>query len=323
MKKLSLFAMSIVFIAAFSLTGCKDKTEDPVPEVVNEFSVMTEYMKTNSLDLDKMLSSFVVFPVAETDVASKYIIDLRTAADYANEHIANAVNAEFKNILTEAAKASGKPILVVCYSGQVSTYAATLLRLYGYSDAAALKWGMSGWNATFDKWTANCKDLKTDANWNSDVVSSLTFGTPTITTGLNVGVEILKKRVEAVVAAGFKSVTPANVLATPTDYFINNYISAAHNTGFGHIKGAYLINPILLSTGTNSNLDPAKKVVTCCYTGQTSGCVTAWLNVLGYESYSLMWGINGMTYTNPFWTSGPVSNHWGFDSKSKSFGTVK
>jgi rhodanese-related sulfurtransferase len=320
MKTLFRLSVLIAFIATFTITGCK---KDLTIVKVNEYALMTEYMKANSLDLDKMLSSFVVFPAAETDIAGKYIIDIRNATDFANGHIANAVNAEFKNILTEAAKASGKPILVVCYTGQVSTYAATLLRLYGYPDAAALKWGMSGWNATFDKWTANCKDLKSDANWNTDIVASQSFGTPTISTGMISGGDILKKRVETVVAAGYKSVAPADVLATPTNYFINNYISSAHYTGFGHIKGAYWINPLLLSTGTLSNLDPGRKVVTYCYTGMTSGCITAWLNVLGYEAYSLMWGLNGMTYTNPFWTTGPVLNHWGFDSKSKSFSTVK
>ncbi|MCX6220713.1 MAG: rhodanese-like domain-containing protein [Bacteroidia bacterium] len=319
----NLFFLTFLFglVLSFTFSGCKK--EDPAPVVaVDEYALLSGHLKSASLDLDKMLNSFVLFPAAETDVAPKYIMDLRSAADYANGHIANAVNVEFKNILTEAAKASGKPILVVCYTGQISTYATTLLRLYGYSDASALKWGMSGWNATFDKWTANCKDLKSDANWNTDVVTSATFGTPKLATGLTTGSEILKKRVEDVVAAGFKSIAPAVVLASPADYYINTYISAAHYTGFGHIKGAYRINPILISDGTISNLDPSRKIVTLCYTGHTSGSVAAWLNVLGYDSYTLLWGLNGTTYTNTFWNT-PVTNHWGFDSKTRTFTTVK
>jgi rhodanese-related sulfurtransferase len=321
MKNLFFLTFLSVLVLSFIFTSCKK--EDPAPVVtVDEYALLSDHLKSAGLDLDKMLTSLAIFPAAETDVATKYIIDLRSAADFANGHIANAVNVEFKNILTEAAKAAGKPILVVCYSGQVSTYASTLLRMYGYPDAAALKWGMSGWNATFDKWTANCKDLKTDANWNTDVVTSATFGAPKLATGLTTGSEILKKRVEDVVAAGFKSIAPAVLLASPADYFINTYISAAHYTGFGHIKGAYRINPILISDGTVSNLDPSKKIATICYTGHSSGCITAWLNVLGYDAYSSLWGLNGMTYTNTFWNT-PVTNHWGFDSKSKAFTTVK
>lgn len=322
MKNLFLFSFLFAFVATFTFTGCK-KENTPAVEV-NEYALLSDQIKTSSLDLDKMLSSLVLFPAAETDVATKYIIDLRSATDYAAGHIANAVNVEFKNILTEASKAAAKPILVVCYTGQTSTYAVTLLRLYGYPDASALKWGMSGWNATFDKWTANCKDLKTDANWNVDIVANITFESPKLVTGLTTGSEILKKRVELVVAAGFKSITPADVLANPSNYFINSYISAAHYAGFGHIKGSYRINPLLITDGTINNLDPSKKIVSICYTGQTSGCITAWLNVLGYDAYSLLWGLNGLSYTNPFWTTPAViTNHWGFDSKSKTFTTVK
>ncbi len=319
MKKYFIYAILVAFIATFTFTGCK---EDPINGVeVDEYALLTDYMKANNMDLDKLLTGFVTFPAAETDVDSKYIIDLRSAADFANGRIKNAVNVEFKNILTEAAKAT-KPILVVCYSGQTATYAVALLRMYGF-DAVALKWGMSGWNSSFDKWTANCKDIKTDANWTTDVLANATFAAPKISTGATTGAEILKKRVEAVVAAGFKNVTPADVLANPSNYFINNYFSAAHYTGFGHIKGAYRVQPLLLADNSISNIDPSKKVVTYCYTGQTSGSISAWLNVMGYDAVSLLWGMNGISHSNPFWTTGEVKNRWGFDSKSKSYSTIK
>ncbi len=148
MKKVFLLAFFVV-LGATIFIGCKK--EDPPAPVINEYALLSDHLKSANLDLDKMLTSFVIFPAIETDVSSKYILDLRTAADFAIGHIANAVNVEFKNILIEAAKASGKPIMMVCYTGQISTYAATLLRLYGYPDAVSLKWGMSGWNSTFDK----------------------------------------------------------------------------------------------------------------------------------------------------------------------------
>jgi rhodanese-related sulfurtransferase len=321
MKNLFYSMFLLAIIASFTFNGCKK--DDPAP-VIDEYALLSDQIKASSLDLDKILTNLVLFPAAETDVSTKYIIDLRSATDFAAGHITNAVNVEFKNILTEASKAAAKPVLVVCNTGFTSAYAATLLRMYGYADASALKWGMSGWNATFDKWTANCKDLKSDANWNADIVTSSTFGTPILTTGLTTGPEILKKQVETVVAAGFRSIAPAEVLATPANYFINDYVSAAQYSGFGHIKGGYRINPLLMTDGTISNLDPSKKIVTVCLTGITSGSITAWLNVLGYDAYSLLWGMNGLTYTNPFWTSPAViTNHWGFDSKSKTFTTVR
>ena len=324
MKKYFIYSLFVALFATLVFTGCKDTTDDGI----DEFKVLTEYMKTNSLDLDKMTTSFVVAPPADSVasiafLSAKYVIDLRSATDYAAGHVNGAINVAFANILTEAAKAT-KPILVICYSGQTATYASTLLRMYGYPDAVALKWGMSGWNAKYDKWTANCKDLTTATNWNTTANEASTYGAPTIATGQTEGQAILKARVEAVVAAGFKSIAPADVLANTSNYYVNNYISAEHYAGFGHISGALRIQPLLIADNSVSKLNPAKEVVSYCYTGQTSGVVTAWLNVLGYNAKSLLWGLNGMTTSNSFWTTpATISNHWGYDSKPKNLPTVK
>jgi len=319
MKKYFIYTILIAIIATFSFTGCKDTTTDGI----EEYQVLADYMKTNNMDLDKLASGFVYGAPTDGNVAAKYVIDIRSAADFALGHIEGAVNVTFANILTEAAKAT-KPILVVCYTGQTATYASTLIRMYGYPDAAALKWGMSGWNATFDKWTANCKDLTTATNWNTTTTEATTYGNPTITTGETEGSAILKKRVEAVVAAGFKSIAPADVLAAPASFYVNNYLSQAHYEGFGHVAGAVRVNPLMLADGSINKLNPAKEIVTYCYTGQTSGMVTAWLNVLGYNGKSMLWGLNGVATSNPFWNAPAViTNHWGFDSKPKSLPTVK
>jgi rhodanese-related sulfurtransferase len=318
--------MLVAFIATLSFTSCKDDSTEDVK--VDEYALLSDYMKANNLDLDKMATGFVV-PAPADSVASiaflsaKYVMDIRSATDFAAGHVNGAINVPFANILTEAAKAT-KPILVICYTGQTATYASTLLRLYGYPDAASLKWGMSGWNAKYDKWTANCKDLTTSASWNTTATEASTYASPVLSTGKTTGLEILKARVEAVVAAGSKSIAPADVLAAPANFYVNNYISADHYAGFGHVAGAVRIQPLLLADNSIKKLNPAKEIVTYCYTGQTSGVVSSWINVLGYNGKSMLWGLNGVTYTNAFWTTpAVVTNHWGFDSKPKNLPTVK
>ena len=98
------------------------------------------------------------------------------------------------------------------------------------------------------------------------------------------------------------------------DYYVNNYFSAEHYTGFGHVDGAVRINPLLIDDC--SKLDPNGKVVTYCYTGQTSAVITAYLNVLGFDAYSLLFGMNGLSHSNSFWDAGGVTNHWGTRLKS-------
>lgn len=316
MKKYVLYTILLAFIASVSFTGCK-KTE--TESETGDYTVLADYLKSSSLDVSTLTTGFVMAAPEDGNLSAKWVMDIRSATDFAAAHIDGAHNVAFADILT-AAETADKPILVVCYTGQTACYATTLLRLYGFLDAQALKWGMSGWNTSLDIWTANCKDLTTDANWTSDVTAAGTFETPDWTSTTLDGATLLQERVEAAVAAGFKTAANTDVLANPSNYYVNNFFTDAHYTGFGHVKGAVRVSPLSLDNMTS--LDPDAKVVTYCYTGQTSAVITAYLNVLGYEAYSLTYGINGMSTSNPFWTTGSVTNHWGFDSKSKSLATV-
>jgi hypothetical protein len=181
---------------------------------------------------------------------------------------------------------------------------------------------MCGWSATTAaSWNGNIGDIAVgDDNWSYDSAPEATIqDAPTFNSAYTTGADILKDRVEAVVAAGFKKVKGVDVLATPTNYFINNYFSDAHYTGFGHINGAYRIfDSFLMENGINK-LDPSKHIVTYCYTGQTSAVITAFLNVLGYNASSLLFGMNGLYNSNPTWSS----NQWGQDSNPKDLPLVQ
>ena len=325
MKKYLIYSILFAFVATISFTGCKyDDTCDCSDSGAVAYETLTAHLKSIDMDLNHVLTNangqkFVMGAPADGDLSGKWIMDIRSAQDFGTAHIAGAHNVSFTDILTAAAGAD-KPIIVVCYTGQTACYATSLLRLYGFEDTQALKWGMSGWNATFDKWTANCKDLTTSSNWNTTANASGSFSAPSWTSETTDGASLLKERVEAVVAAGFKTASGADVLASPGDYYVNNYFSDPHYAGFGHVNGAVRVNPLLIDDF--SNLDENGKVVTYCYTGQTSAVVTAYLNVCGFDAYSLTFGINGMSTSNPFWTAGDgVTNHWGHDSNPKDLPT--
>lgn len=326
MKKYIFYTLLLAIFASVTFTGCKYEEEEcdcsgsePVA-----YETLTTYLKSIDMDIDHVLKNaddqkFVMAAPADGDLSSKWIMDIRGAADFASAHIEGANNVAFGDILTAAATAD-KPILVVCYTGQTACYATSLLRLYGYEDTQALKWGMSGWNSQFDKWTPNCKTLNDANNWTSSEATAGSFDAPDWTSTSTNGADILAERVEEVVAAGFKTASGADVLASPGDYYVNNYFSADHYTGFGHVNGAVRINPLLIDDC--SKLDPDGKVVTYCYTGQTSAVITAYLNVLGFDAYSLTFGMNGLSHTNSFWDAGGVTNHWGHDSNPKDLPTV-
>lgn len=328
MKKLSIFFIGLFLIPVLTLTSC-DRGDDLTDEQVvatPAFELMTDYMVQNSLDINNILTNaegekFVVGAPAEADLASfldkYYIMDIRSSADFLAAHIDGAHNVAFSDILTTAASTS-KPILVVCYTGQTACYATALLRLYGYPRTRALKWGMSGWNpATAGPWNNNINNIAQNSpNWSyAAAPANVTYDDPVLSTTLTDGEAILKERVEAVVAEGFKGVNPGDVLNNPGGYFINNYFSETDYTGFGHISSAYRILPLTLADDSYKSLDPnAGTVVTYCYTGQTSAVLSATLRVLGYNAASLKFGMNGLYNSNPSFQS----NQWGQDSNPKN-----
>ncbi len=323
MKKLTLLFIGLLLIPTLFLTSC-DRGDDITEGTASTpaFTLMKDYMVANNLDIDKIDTSvpgakFVTGAPAEADLdaflAKYYILDIRGAADFAKGHIQGAKNILFTSILTEAPNSGAKPMLIVCYTGQTACYATSLLRLYGYSETQALKWGMSGWNAsTSGSWNSNIGNIaQGNSNWTYATAPALdVFKDPTISSFSTDGSEILRKRIEQVVADGFKTVSGADVLANPSNYFINNYFSTGDYSNYGHIAGANRINPFLLADNTYLAIDSDAnaKVATYCYTGQTSAVVTAWLRVLGYDAYSLTFGMNGLYNDNDAW--GASVNRW-------------
>lgn len=326
MKTIKSLLIVFLLVPALFLTSC-DRGEDPGGGTITPaFTILKDYMVTNDLDLNNILSGpggavkFVVGAPASADLQAflnkYYIIDIRKSDAFAAGHIEGAHNVAFGDILTEAEKAN-KPILVVCYTGQTACYATSLLRLYGFENTQALKWGMSGWNpATAGPWNnqIGSNPAEGNPNWNySSAPSTNVYKDPNLSSLSQDGSEILRQRVEAVVAAGFKTASNGDVLASPGNFFVNNYFTAGDYTSFGHIANAYRIKEDLLLKDNGYlgiNPDSGAKVVSYCYTGQTSAVVTAWLNVLGYNAYSLTYGMNGLYHSNSSWQS----NQWGVGS---------
>ena len=336
MKKLALLLIGLLIAPTLFLTSC-DKGDEPGEGVIVQpsFELMKDYMVANSMDIPNILTNsdgekFVVGPPADADLSAflskYYIIDIRDLNTFNDGHIEGAKNVAFSNILTEAPNAGSKPILVVCFSGQTACYATALLRLYGYPKTRALKWGMSGWNpaTAVNSWDKKIgvEEANGHANWTANTApNNMIFDDPDISTSGASGDVILKKRVEDAVAAGFGAavVSGTDVLNNPNSYFINNYFNANDYSAFGHINGAYRINPLTIAGGEFNNLNPDGTVVTYCYTGQTSAVMTAYLRVLGYDAKSMTYGMNGIYNTNPAWST----NQWGVTGNPKNLPLVQ
>jgi len=319
MKNIARIIILFILVPVLLFTNCKKSEEEQ-----NQFLTLKSYLEAEGLDLDKIITNadgkaFVIGAKTADDLNGKYIVDIRSAADFTKGHIAGAKNIAFGSLLDEAvtAETNGQDMVIVCYTGQTACYGVSLLRLAGYSNTQALKWGMSGWNAQFDVWSTKIDNIAKDhANWSYETAPALSaYGNPLVITDEESGADILMARIKTVLAEGAKTVSAADVLNAPENYFINNYFNENDYSAFGHIKGAYRILPLTLANGAVSNLDPAAKICTYCYTGQTSAVVTAYLRVLGFDAHSVLFGMNNLYNSNEAWSA----NQWGGDSKSKDF----
>jgi len=333
MKRLFKLFYLVAIVNVLFVTSCKHFPGDD-PLAKPEFEILTEYLVASDMDLDHVIKSaagnkFVTAPAAIEDLAGKYVIDIRSGESFAAGHIEGSVNTTIGNLLNEAANAGDKPIVVACYSGQTACFATALLRLYGYTEAQALKWGMSSWNQTTDTWTGKTGDSGEGQLSTSAAPENIQYPAPVLSTGMSDGESILKARVEAVIQEwGNAKVSSAEVVASPEDYFVNNFFSADHYVGFGHVEGAVRVNPLTIANGGTNFLDSSKPVVTYCYTGQTSAVITAFLRVLGYDAKSMLFGMNGLNHSNTFWSTGgdggtPIPNHWGVNANPKDFPLIQ
>ena len=301
-----LFA-TILFGALFMVSCTKEEEEDPPVENKN-FATLKSYLMSNDMDLPKILDGWIttaeVVYTADTSADTSddfYIIDIRSASDYATQHIAGSVNSKLEDVVATAANSGGKPIVVVCYTGQGASHAVVGLRLSGFPTAKVMKWGMSGWNSTKDSWTPSVSDIgSSHANWEAptgNLGTLVDYGDPVIESSATDGAALLTERVAAMLKAGFQGVAAIDVLDNNGDYFINNYWIIDAVTHYGHIKGAVRIKPLSLKDGQYKNYNPTKTAVTYCWTGQTSSMVTAYMNVIGYKAKSLKFGANGMIHS--------------------------
>jgi len=109
---------------------------------------------------------------------------------------------------------------------------------------------------------------------------------------------------EAYFSAGPRTISAADLYENLNDGDAENdpYIislRSAEDYAKGHVPGAVHMNVKELFTAENlATIPPDKDVVVVCYTGQTAGQATAGLNMLGYDAYSLLFGMSS-------WTSDP------------------
>lgn len=293
------------------IVACSDSdpTAPPVEEVV-EAEVLINYVES-SFNYDIQGGFVIKASDVRTNLvtgADQYVIDIRSAADFAAGHIEGAVNvawADLANHLESMSPAASTydVIVLACYTGQTAAFATGVVRAMGFVNVKSLKWGMSGWHEDFaGPWTSGRSNARVSqfVTGASPAMNS-TGDYPTINTGFDDGPSILAARVNTVLAQGFNAakMTNADLFNNLGGHYIVNFWPADLYQNTGHVPGAIMYDPgttPFKSTTFLKTLPTDRPVVIYCYTGQTSAYLTGYLRVLGYDARTLLFGANGMIW---------------------------
>jgi len=315
MKKF--ISISILFVIFFSACSNFDEKQEiqitKDSSAINEFDALINFVeKSGDFINSKNTPALIIGTDVNKNLENFLVLDIRSKDAYVAGHIDGAYNVKGENLysfLKDSVSASAyEKIVITCYSGQVASYFTSLLRLAGYGNVYALKWGMSSWNMAFaeSKWLAKTS-AKYESQTETDGNAKNSKGDyPTLNTGKLTGIEIAQARAKSVIEDGTKNmkITADELFENPENYYIINYWPASKYI-IAHVPGAIQYEPkqSLKRDAFLATLPTDKTIVVYCYTGQHSAFVVAYLRLLGYDAKTLLYGANGFMHnimkTNP------------------------
>jgi len=324
MKKTHIYLVAILLsVSIFNLSCGNQQTElksveDNLP-AVNETEVLHNFLKLtgdfiNHPSIPTMIAADELF--SQINNPKYFVIDMRTKDLYEQGHIEGAVNVEqtaiYDFITKDFNAANYDKVVIVCKSGQSASYVTSVFQLLGYKNVYSLKRGMSSWNRTYaeDVWIKNATGSFADKLETTPNEKAKASEFPVLKTGKRTGIDILEVRAKEALAltANEWGVKANEVFETPANFYIVNYWTEdLYNVG--HIPTAVQYTPkVSLSAKAELKTIPNdKKVAVYCFTGQHAAFVVAYLRILGYDAYSILYGSNG--FMNTKMAEGGVIGH--------------
>ncbi len=302
MKLLKSLTWMFILLLAIGFVGCSDDDDDndnPTgPTTTDHFE---DLFALDGGFGDNIASDALYAEMTGTTPAAGelFMIDFRSAEHYNYAHIDGAVNWAITDLMDnlDQIPADAK-VVCICYTGQTASQASSALNLLGY-DAWNLKFGMCGWTTNEDinlgKWpnlAENDVPMVTDPYTLDE-----TFDYPARELETEDVMEAAEYYLDMYLSNGTKnmSCTAVHELSMNEVTILNYWNVDMYNDG--HLAGAVQANPIDMDV--LEGVDPELPVVVYCHTGQTSSKVVAWLNMLGYDAYSMLYGVNSIDQEFP------------------------
>jgi rhodanese-related sulfurtransferase len=293
-----------IFFVLLMFCGClKDNINYPLDYDSNVF--LLKYLEEqgnyiNSLEAPSLIEAAEVY----SNLSYYLIIDVRTNEDFINGHIQgakNVRNTELLNYLLTNNAGSYQKVILVSADGQESAFYTCLLRLYGFNNIFTLKFGMAYWNRNFSQiWLKKIKDSPGKMKYSfADFPKGQLQELPRVFGKTNGNIEnFAKERIASFITRGFidKMDNINEVEIGLTRYFLCYSIRNLYDQGHPPNTVFYLESEDLKSTKDLQTLPAGGEILIYDYNGQLSAAVTAYLQVLGYNAKSFLYGANQLIY---------------------------
>jgi rhodanese-related sulfurtransferase len=226
------------------------------------------------------------------DGAAPYIVSVRAAEDYAAGHIPGAVNVGFGDLSTLP---MDEEILVYCYTGQSASFAAAVLGVQGY-DVSNLLHGMASWSDNPDVYKKRYDPASSPADLETETAANAggSYALPELDNTASDDAAEIVKAAAATVAPKYITAKDLNLKIAEGEEMTILSVRSADHYAAGHIPGAINIGLGALADNLEQ-LNPDAPVYVCCYTGHSAAQAAALLQMLGYDAYSVKFGMCGWT----------------------------
>jgi len=279
--------------------------QEDTAKFASEFEALMRFLP-NSGDYinSKNAPSFITAEEVNEQISRLLIVDIRDQQSYVEGHINGAIyvptDSLFNHFEYNVAANTFDKVVIVDHTGQEAAYVTAILRIIGYDNVFAMKYGMGAWNKSLDQWSANVSNKYASKLETKHNIKSKVYPFPKINTKAGCGSEILQARAKTLLKTPFsKLLIGVDRAFTDSSFYIVNYWPK-DKYDKGHIPGSYQYTPKedLKMAGLLKTLPHEQKILVYCFTGQSAAFLVAYLRLLGYNAFSLNFGANSFMHSD-------------------------
>jgi rhodanese-related sulfurtransferase len=257
------------------------------------------------------------------NLGTYYIIDIRDKFEFRSGHIPTSLNVPMKHLLSYLKEHNAREyqkIIIVSSTGQLASYASSLLNLAGFTNVFPLDRGMTYWNRIFSSELRNAQSTSVNIINETSIKPKVNYSSTYVlyTNSPKTIEEKIENRVQLLLSTSpFDIFISAKEFHTLYSYKIRGYKnsfliysipdSILHRSSFAtenrprEIRGPISLTVYDTRFEFNTNkylftIPTDKNVVLYSPNGQRSAYLTAYLQLIGFKAFTIKYGCINMMH---------------------------